>query len=93
METSYDKTNEIKAEVYEALATINRSFEQLISALYKLENRIDLGKDYVFHQEIIASDMWSKINTHVLASITERELEDKNHFRRMRLNLVKKKPN
>jgi hypothetical protein len=91
LKSSPDKTNERKAEIYEALAAINRSFEQLISALYKLEKRIDLGEDYAYNQEIIASDLWARINTHALASIAKRELEDKNHFSRMRANLQKRK--
>lgn len=84
-----DETNAIKAEVYETLATINRSFEQLIAAIFKLEKRLDLGEDYAFNQEIIASEMWARINTHALARLTERELEDKNHFSRMRTSIKK----
>lgn len=84
-----DETNAIKAEVYETLATINRSFEQLIAAIFKLEKRLDLGEDYAFNQEIIASEMWARINTHALARLTDRELEDKNHFSRMRTSIKK----
>jgi len=91
MKTGTDETNEIKAEIYEALAVISRSFEQLISAIYKLEKRVDLGEDYAYNQEIIASDLWARINTHALASITKRELEEKNHFSRMRASLEKKR--
>jgi hypothetical protein len=91
METTHDKTNDIKAEIYEILAVMNRSFEQIIAALYKLEKRVDLGEDYAYNQEIIASDLWARINTHALASITRRELEDKNHFSRMRANLEKRR--
>ena len=90
METKKDLTNETKAQTYETLAVINRSFEQLISALYKLEKRVDLGEDYAYNQEIIASDLWTRINTHALARITERELEDRNHFSRMKASFEKK---
>jgi hypothetical protein len=34
-----DTTNETKAETYEAMAVINRSFEQIMSALYRLESK------------------------------------------------------
>jgi DNA-binding MltR family transcriptional regulator len=91
METPLDPTNEMKAEIYETLAIINRSFEQIISALYKLEKRVDLGEDYAYNQEIIAGDLWARINTHALGSIAKRELEDKNHFSRMRANLDKRR--
>jgi hypothetical protein len=60
MDIHPDKTNEMKAEIYESLAVINHSFEQLISALYKLGKRVDLGEDYAYNQEIIASDLWQE---------------------------------
>jgi hypothetical protein len=82
-----DETNEMKAAKYEALATVNRSFEQLIAAVYNLEKRTDLGEDYAYKQEIILSDLWAKINTQALSKITQFELEDKNHFSRMRVSL------
>ena len=86
-----DETNEMKAAKYEALAAVNRSFEQLISAVYNLEKRTDLGEDYAYNHEIILSDLWAKINTNALSKITEFELEDKNHFTRMRASLEKKR--
>jgi hypothetical protein len=87
METSHDKTNEVKAGTYEAMAVINRGFEQIISALYRLETLGVVSTDYVNNQELIASEMWARINCHILTSITERELDDRNHFSRMRTNL------
>ena len=84
-----DKTNEMKAAKYEALADVNRSFEQLIRAVYKLGKRVDLGEDYAYNHELIFSDLWARINTHALSKITEFELEDKNHFSRMRASLEK----
>jgi hypothetical protein len=89
METSHDKTNEVKAGTYEAMAVINRGFEQIISAIYRLEKLGVVSTDYVNSQEVIASEMWARINCHVLTSITERELDDRKHFSRMRANLEK----
>jgi hypothetical protein len=77
--------------MYEALAVINRSFEQIISAIYKLHSLGVVADEYVEHQEIRASEMWAKMNCHILTDITERELDDKKHFARMRANLEKKK--
>lgn len=85
------ETNEMKAAKYEALAAVNRSFEQLISAIYRLEKRVNLGKDYAYNQQIIFGDIWARLNTHALARITKFELEDKTHFRLMRANLEKRK--
>jgi hypothetical protein len=93
METSHDKTNEMKAGIYEAMAVINRGFEQIISAIYKLETLGVVSTDYVDSQELIASEMWARINCHILTSITERELDDRNHFSRMRANLEKRRKN
>jgi hypothetical protein len=86
-----NKTNEMKAAKYEALAAVNRSFEQLISAIYKLEKRVDLGEDYAHNQEIILGDFWARINVLALSRITVFELEDKNHFKLMRASLEKKR--
>lgn len=86
-----DKTNEMKATKYEALAAVNRAFEQLISAVYKLAKRVDLGEDYAYNHEIVFSHIWARINTDTLAKITEFELEDKNHFKLMRASLEKKR--
>jgi hypothetical protein len=91
METSHDKTNEVKAGIYEALAVINHGFEQIITAIYKLHSLGIVSDEYVEHQEIRASEMWAKINCHILTSVTEREQDDRNHFSRMRANLEKRK--
>ncbi|HEY2169540.1 MAG TPA: hypothetical protein VGJ30_07940 [Candidatus Angelobacter sp.] len=93
MKTSHDKTNEMKAGIYEAMAVINRGFEQIIGAIYKLETLGVVSTDYVDSQELIASEMWARINCHILTSITERELDDCNHFTRMRANLEKRRKN
>ncbi|HEX3156549.1 MAG TPA: hypothetical protein VHV32_18110 [Candidatus Angelobacter sp.] len=75
------------------MAVINRGFEQIISAIYKLETLGVISTDYVDSQEMIASEMWARINCHILTSITERELDDRNHFSRMRANLEKRRKN
>jgi hypothetical protein len=91
METSHDKSNEMKAGIYEAMAVINRGFEQIISAIYKLETLGVVSGDYVQNQEIIASELWARINCHILTDITEKEADDRNHFSRMRANVEKRK--
>jgi hypothetical protein len=91
METSHDKTNEMKAGIYEAMAVINRGFEQIISAIYKLHSLGIVSDEYVEHEEIRASEMWTKINCNILTNVTERELDDKNHFSRMRANMEKRR--
>jgi hypothetical protein len=80
----------MKAAKYEALSHANRSFEQLISALYKLEKRVNMGEDYAHNHEIIFSDIWARMNTRALARITEFELEDKNDYGKMRAAIEKR---
>ena len=47
--------HETKAEVYETWAIINRAFEQIISALDKLQNMGVLSDDYVQDQDTITN--------------------------------------
>jgi hypothetical protein len=86
-----DTTNETKAETYEAMAVINRSFEQIMSALYRLEPKGVLADDYPYKQELALREMSAKINCNILASVNERELDDQNHYSRMRVNAEKRR--
>ena len=64
METDEMELEQIKADVYETWAVINRAFEQIITALDKLEKRGVLRGDYVQHQSVITNDpMQAKINS------------------------------
>jgi len=90
-ESTRDGMNQTKAEVYEAMAVINRSFEQILTALYKLESKGVLQEDYAYLQELPIREMAAKINCHVLARVNERELDDRNHYSRMRAGMEKRK--
>jgi hypothetical protein len=92
METEHisDTTNETKAEIYEALAVINRSFEQVISAMYKLETKGLVSDDFLQDQEIIASELWAKINCHILALVTMQETDDRSHYGKMRATIERR---
>jgi hypothetical protein len=82
--------NERKAVIYEAMAVLSRSFEQIISAMGRLEKVGIVTSDYVQDQEIIASELWAKINCHILAGITQNETDDRDHFGKMRATLEKR---
>jgi hypothetical protein len=82
--------NERKALTYEALATLNRSFEQIMSALGRLEKIGIIHSDYLQDQEIIASELWAKINCHILAGVTQNETDDRDHFGKMRATIEKR---
>ena len=86
-----DGAEETKAEVYEAMAVINRSFAQITTALYKLEAQGVLGDDYSYHQEVVIREVSAKINCHLLAKVTERELDDRKHYGKMREGLARRK--
>jgi hypothetical protein len=82
---------QVKAEVYETWAVINRAFERIITALGKLEKTGVLKWDYVHNQSVITNDLWAKINSHIMAEVNRRELDDRNHFSRMKASLEKKR--
>lgn len=86
-----DEANEKKTEIYESMAVINRSFEQIMAALYKLESRGVLIKDYAYSQEVTLRETAARINCHVLSRVTERELDDRNHYGRMRVSAEKRR--
>src|SRR6476660_9265331 len=88
MEPETREADETKAEIYELMAVINRSFVQITGALYKLEAKGVLGDDYPFHQELVISEVAAKINCHILAKVNEREVNDRKHYGKMRERLV-----
>ena|SRR5579859_5776524 len=92
METSPDdmELHETKAEVYETWGVINRAFEQIISALNKLQKMGVLSDDYVTDQDTITNDLWSKANTQILKKVSEREEDDRNHYGKMRATIERR---
>jgi hypothetical protein len=81
---------EIKADIYEGLAVINRAFRQIIGTIRKLQTNGIVSEDYVQDNEIIANDLWARINSHLLTKITERELDDRNHYGKMRATMERR---
>ena len=82
--------DETKAEIFEALAVINRAFQQIIGAMAKLEAKGMVSADFVQDQEIITNDLWARINCQILAGVTESETEDRNHYGKMRATLERR---
>jgi hypothetical protein len=76
--------HEMKAQVYETWGLINRAFEQIVSALYKLQKLGLLHEDYVQDQDTITNDLWTRINTQILKDVSAREEDDRNHYGKMR---------
>ena len=88
---AYDGADETKAEIYEAMAVINRAFAQITSTLYKMESKGVLAEDYAYSQELPLREMAARINCYVLSKVNERELDDRNHYSRMRASAEKRR--
>jgi hypothetical protein len=83
--------HEIKADVYETWAVMNRAFERIITALDKLEKTGVLKWDYVHNQSVIANDLWARINIQIMADVGRREEDDRSHYGKMRATLEKRR--
>lgn len=81
---------DVKAEVYEAMALINRGVQQVTEGLIRLQKRGVLDEDYVFTQQHISSALSAKINCHILASVTAREEDDRKHYVKISVSLEKR---
>jgi len=90
-ETGDLELHETKADVYETWAVINRAFEQIITALDKLEKTGVLKWDYVHNQSVVANDLWTRINTQIMADVGRREEDDRSHYRKMRATLERRR--
>ena len=90
MKTDDMELEQIKAGVYETWAVINRAFEQIITALDKLEKRGVLKDDYVQDQSIITNDLWAKINSQIMADVGRRETDDRDHYGKMRATIERR---
>jgi ribosomal protein S20 len=88
----YEETEleDIKAEVYEDMAAINRAFQQIFRAIARLAAKGVIDPDYVWDQGIITNDLWARINSRILASINAREEDDRKHYGKMRTTLEKR---
>jgi hypothetical protein len=82
--------HETKADVYETWAVINRAFEQIITALDKLQKMGALHEDYVQDQETLTNDLWARINTQIIKKVSEREEDDRNHYGKMRATIERR---
>lgn len=82
--------HETKAEVYETWAGINRAFEQVISALDKLQKMGVISDDYVQDQDTLTNDLWARINSHLMKEVGAREQDDRNHYGKMRATIERR---
>jgi uncharacterized protein YjgD (DUF1641 family) len=90
MEPEEMELEEIKADVYETWAVMNRAFEQIITTLDKLEKRGALDGDYVQDQSTITNDLWVKLNSQIMTEVSRREQDDRNHYGKMRATIERR---
>src|SRR4051812_11330801 len=82
--------HETKAGIYETWATVNRAFEQIVSALGKLQKIGVLNIDHAQDQDTLTNDLWARINTQIMAGVSRREEDDRAHYGRMRATLERR---
>jgi hypothetical protein len=90
MEQEETQLEQVKADVYETWAVINRAFEQIITALNKLEKTGVLKWDYMHNQSVITNYLWAKLNTRIMAEVGRREEDDRSHYGKMRAEIERR---
>lgn len=76
------------------MAVINRSFEQITTTLYNLEAKGLLAEDYRLQPGTPNKGVAARINCYILSKgTTHDELDDRNHYSRMRADFKKRRIN
>jgi hypothetical protein len=75
----------MKSEIYNAIASINRSFDVTLESLTILKNEGVVNADYVQQQTEITQEIRAAIDQLVLSNLEEREDEDRDHWGKMRI--------
>jgi hypothetical protein len=75
----------MKAELYNALAALNRGAELQIESLAIIQAEGALAADYVEHQRHIVEETRAGINFHIHGALESREAKDWHHFEQLRL--------
>jgi hypothetical protein len=77
----------MKTEIYTALAQINGSFEQITAGLKNLQSTGVVTADYVREYTVRLSEICATVNVEIIDRLSNREIEDKDHFGKMRANI------
>lgn len=81
----------MKAEAYNALACLNRSFDVVLECMSILQREGVLSEDFVQDQTIVTEELRAAINFMIVQRFTRRESEDCEHFGKMRENIEKER--
>ncbi len=74
----------MKAEIYNALASMNRSFDVTLESLKILHEQGVITAEYAQDQSIRIQELWAGINWTSVHKLNAREMEDREHFGKMR---------
>jgi len=74
----------MKAEIYNALAALNRGFEVVLESLTILQNEGVLTADYVQDQTPFVEELRAGLNHLIIEKLETREAKDWGHFGRMK---------
>lgn len=75
----------MKAEIYNALAALNRGFDVALESLTILQQEGVISADYVQKQREIAEEVRAGMNTVIINRLQAREVEDREHYAKMRI--------
>lgn len=75
----------MKSESYDALAAINRGFDEALKSLTILKAEGVLTADYVQQQTEVAEELRAGLNYMILNKLERRENDDRDHFGKMRI--------
>jgi len=81
----------MKAESYDALATLNRSFDAVLESMKTLHQEGVLSADFVEDQTVVTEELRAVINFMIAQRFTSRESEDCDHFSKMRIKIEERR--
>lgn len=83
----------MKAEIYEALAKMNRGFAAALESLKVLQEEGVLSADYVCDQTVLVEEQRAGMNYMIVQMLHTREIEDRDHFGKMRRTIEASRTN
>lgn len=80
----------MKAEIYNALAALNRGFDVVLESLTILQQQGLATAEYVEYQTVLAEELRAGINHRIHDVLKTTELEDWTRFARARITIEAK---
>lgn len=75
----------MKAEIYNALAALNRGFDVALESLTILQQEGVISADYLQQQREIGEEIRAGMNSVIINRLQTREVEDREHYAKMRI--------